>query len=232
MSNLEYIKQARKILTEDYKTKHTNEYNSWIANHQNAWMQPHIIVPFPPFIVNNALAPFKPSASAPTEEAVIAKALELYNQFNPDPVKNIEPVPSPVVAETIVEEPVVSETIVEEPVPSPVVSETIVEEPVVAETIVEEPVVLETIVEEPVALEPAKTTDAIYKIFQEPIAEEPTYMPATDPLLSTIEAALNIVPQPVEELAKAKTSDGILPSVLQRIQDMKSKWLTSGEKNV
>jgi hypothetical protein len=238
MTNLEYITQARKLLTEDYKTKHTNEYNRWLSNHQNSWMQPHVIVPFPPFIVSGALAPFKPSVSEPSEEAVVAKALELYNQFNPAPVGAVQSV----VAETIVEsvrEPITSaDVIVESVVEDLIVVEPAVEvpmvvEPVVEETIVEsvieelivEPDVTEPVIVEPVVEKPLTTTDAIYKIFQEPVAAAPIDMPTPDPVPTTIEDALNIIPQPAEELAKVKSSGRVLPNVLQKIQDIKSKWI-------
>lgn len=238
MSNLEYITQARKLLTEDYKSKHTDEYNNWLSKHQNSWMQPHIVVPFPPFIVSSSLAPFKPTVSEPSEEAVVAKALELYNQFNPAPVAKtatmVEPVVKSVVEETMVEsvaEPVVKEVIIK-PVVDPVVKEVIVEPvviPVVEETIIEP--VVETVVE-PVVEKISKNVDTIYKIFQDPIIDEPTTTSATKPLPPTIEQALNIVPQPAEELSKIKNSGRILPSVLEKLQAMKDKWSTSGDKHV
>lgn len=266
MNNSEYITQARKLLTEDYKTKHSNEYNNWLNRCKDSWMQPHVIVPFPPFVVSGTLTPFKPTVSAPSEEAVVAKALELYNQFNPAPIKNTETTAEPVAkpAPEILDELLAAPPA--DQVPAPVVKETpaepVVEDPdwffhvkepdvdplkntvtiykknqeLVSEEPPVEPVVDETIVEEPVVeqpvVEPLKNTVTIYKIFQEPVTNEPTSMPTTEPLHPTIEQALKVVPQPAEELAKVSKPGGIFPSVFEKLQDLKAKWITKDQPNV
>lgn len=249
MSNLEYINQARKLLTEDYKTKHTNEYNNWLVNHKNSWMQPHIVVPFPPFIVSSALAPFKPSSTAPSEEAVVAKALELYNKFNPTPVITTEKIAQPIIEETTVapvREPITSADAIHKIFQAPVIVEETpaveVEEalPVPVDEEIPEVVELPVSEETPAAEKSSKKSetiykiyaDAIYKIFQEPEVDKSTSADATEPVAPTTEDALNTMPQPAEELAKAKNSGRNLPSMLQRLQEMTAKWSKTEEKNV
>ena len=224
MSNLEFVTKARKLLTEDYNAKHTAEYNSWLEEHKNSWMKPHFVVPFPPFIITSAFAPFKATAAAPSEDDIAAKALELYTQANPVVEKTTES------AETVIEETVVSEVAQDqEVVPEPVVE--VVPEPVVE--VVPEPVVVATepVVVEATVVEAPNYANEIYKIFQTSppaISSEPAvpYPTTPDPANVAVEEVLNVVPQPVEELAKVKKSGKILPSVLQKLQDMKSKWTT------
>ena len=160
--NLEFLNQARKMLTDDYYNRHTAEYNQWLLNHKNSWAQPHMVVPFPPFIVSAALAPFKSSITSPSEEQIVAKALELYAQSNPvvAPVatavtKSVTEVAVEPVTEVAVE-PVAEEVV--EPVAEEVVAEEVVAEEVVepvAEEVVE-PVAEEVV--EPIAVY-STTTD-------------------------------------------------------------------------
>ena len=226
MSNLEYITQARKLLTEDYKTKHTNEYNSWLSNQQHSWMQPHVIVPFPPFVISAALAPFKPTAVAPSESEIVAKALELYNMANP---------PTPVVAEDddVVEE-TMPESVIEDEEEEDVVEETmpesVVEEPVVQEIMPE--VTIDNVVEEP-AVEEIQTkapvisyTDAIHKIYE--VMKKEGELDDNQKFTS-IDAALQVIPQPSEELAKFTNSSKILPTMMEKLQSI---WMTKGGSNV
>jgi len=275
MSNTEFLNKARKMLTDDYKTQHTAEYNAWMAAHQNSWMQPHIVVPFPPFIVSSALAPFKAVVSAPSEEDIVAKALELYQQANPAPlrkevIEDLEPevtlnqplnqpldiaptvaVPEvivPTVVETVESAPALIDKLLETPAIKPVskeLPESIPEsipEPVskeLPESIPEpvskelpEPVSVEPVSVEPVAEEKVKPyVDEIYKIYQ------PTDPETVDPLgrftvFTAMEQALKVVPQPNEELAKVTKSGKILPSMMDKLQSITSKWSTKGEKNV
>ena len=191
MNNSEFINQARKILTEDYTARHTAEYNSWLTGCKNSWMKPHVIVPFPPFVISPALSAFKPSVVSPSEDEVVAKALELYNQFNPvQPTTKVQP---------IVEAP--------EPIAEPIA--------------------------EPISrpmIEAIAHVDEIYKIFQtkEKIEPEEKIDPLTnDTTFTAIEKALNVVPQPAEELAKVSTPGRMFPSVLEKLQTMTTKWSTN-----
>lgn len=231
MTNSDFLNQARKLLNEDYKSRHTAEYNAWLANHKNAWMQPHVIVPFPPFVVSGALTPFKPIASAPTEDEVVAKALELYNLHTPAPVAQQ---PAAVIQPTVAAKPEPEATLnqpldiapaieVVEPTVEPTV------EPVAEEVVVEPTVepVSEEVVTEPVA-EKIPYVDEIYKIYQtaeEPKSEQVEPTVEDDKTFIAVEEALKVVPQPAEELAKVTSTGGILPSVLERIQAMKTKWM-------
>lgn len=213
MSNLEYITQARKLLSEEYNTKHTNEYNNWLVKQQLSWMQPHVIVPFPPFVISAALTPFKSSVLEPSEDDIVAKALELYNRANP-PVS----VAAPEVATTqeIISEPVIEvEPVVEEIIPEPVIE---------VEPIPE--VVIDNIVEEDQPKAPAISyTDAIYKIYEVMKKEGEL---DNGPKFTTVDATLQTIPQPAEELAKtAKTTKA--PTMMEKLQSI---WSTKGGGNV
>lgn len=149
MSNVEYIEQARKMLIDDYKNRHNDEYNSWRFNTQNAWRGENIPLPFPPFIYNPVLAPFQSTIPYPTEGQIAAKALELYSQTNPagptddiapslsddEPVTVIESVAEaePEAEPAPAEEPAIEEATVETE-PAPVAEESVAEPaPYVAE---------------------------------------------------------------------------------------------------
>ena len=224
MSNLEYIVQARKLLTEDYKTKHTNEYNSWLGNQQHSWMQPHVMVPFPPFIISAALAPFKPTVLPPGESEIVAMALELYNRANPPAPVVSAPVNSTevdAIAQEIIPEPVVEVVeVVEEIIPEPQT------EPVAEELAVEEPTVEESIVEEIQTKASAISyTDAIYKIYE--IMKKESEVDNV-PKFTSVDATLQTVPQPIEELAKVATTDKS-PTLLEKLQSI---WTPKGGSNV
>lgn len=233
MNNAEFISQARKLLNENYKSNHSAEYNSWLGNQQNSWMQPHVIVPFPPFVVSSALAPFTPTVSAPTEQDVVAKALELYNQFNTVSA----PVAEPVIASVVeaVREPITNTDAIYKIFQEPVAKAPVVMDVPIVE---DEPLVEEvTVVEDEPVVEPtiSKTldyVDPIRKIFQSTEKVEIEKPAATDTTLVAMEQAFNAVPQPAEELAKAKNSGGIFPTVLEKFHAMTSKWSTKGQSNV
>lgn len=211
-SNIQpYLDQARKMLTDDYNKRHSDEYNQWILNHKNAWMKPQVIVPFPPFMINAAIAPFTPSAVPPTENEIVASALALYNNANPiaAPVDKVVPdeVPQP--------EPIATQPGMEAPVAS------VVDNPKDETTSTPEAP------EEPPIVPPTPYVDEIYKIYEAPDSSKPTEVVKPEPLLSTIEQDLKAVPQPAEELAKVTSSGRILPTVLQRLQSITSKWATN-----
>jgi hypothetical protein len=63
--------KARALLNEEYLKNRTTEYEQWQADSNRMWISQGILLPCP-----NKFA-------YPTEEAVVAKALELYNQQNP-----------------------------------------------------------------------------------------------------------------------------------------------------
>ena len=227
MSNIQFINQARTILTEDYKNRHTAEYNSWLLAHKNSWMQPHTIVPFPPFIISGALAPFKAVATAPTEEEIVAKALELFNQAKPalidkEVVYALEP-------EVTLNQPLdVSQTLevveVAEPVePTIEVAETPAIEPIVKELSESDNIEITTEVKPQV--------DEIYKIYPtskpKPMSIEERFAEFT-----AMEEALKVVPQPNEELDKITKPGKIFPSVLEKLQSITAKWTTNGGTNV
>jgi hypothetical protein len=230
MSNIKFINQAQKMLTEDYTNKHTAEYNSWLNAHKSSWMQPHTIVPFPPFIISGALAPFKAVVRVPTEEEIVTKAIELYNQANPVPIaskveSNIEPSVTLIQPVDITEAPEVVE--VEELIePTTLVEETPVVEPIIEE--LSESNNVEAIPK----IKPYE--DEIYKIYQTP---EPKPMDIEDRIAEftayiEMEEALKVVPQPSEELAKVSKPGKIFPSVMEKLQSITSKWTSNGSSNV
>lgn len=214
MSNLEYINQARKLLNEDYKTKHTNEYNGWLIKQQLSWTQPSVIVPFPPFVISSTLAPFKPSVSSPSENEIVAKALELYNRANPSaPQATVTQKVTPELALKVEETAATVEEIIPEPVVE--VNETI-------EEAIPEPVVEDVQIKAPVV----SHMDAIYKIY-EVMKKDVTV--DNDPKFTSIDETLQSVPQPVEELAKVAKSGKILPTMMEKLQSI---WTKKGDSDV
>ena len=216
-----YLDQAKKLLTAEYKQRRTAEYNIWFNSSKNAWMQPHVVVPYPPFIVNSAIAPFTPSVAPPTENEIVATALSLYNNDNPNAVP-VATAPDAVSTDSVaLEEPV--EQIQTELADSATTGE----QPTVAEpqATTEEPANAPAAEEEAHIVEPTPYVDEIYKIYA-----VPDNIPSVEPLLSTIEKDLGTVPQPAEALAKVSTSGRILPSVLERLQAITSKWTDGGTK--
>lgn len=217
MLNIEYINQARQILTKNYNERHTAEYNAWLGGHTNAWAQPHTIVPFPPFVICAAISPFKSSSVAPSESDIVAKALELYNQKNPvsDDVSIVED------SSSIQEElPIVEEMIAPQ------------EEQQVEILASDTPIETEEIpVEESIATVPVEAaySKEIYKIFQpavEPAVDSTTEIKPDATLFDTVEATLNALPQPAKVLSDVATAKTSRPSVLGRLQNITGKWST------
>ena len=193
----EFLDQARKVLNDEYKQAHSNEYNAWLSNHKNAWMQPHTIIPFPPFVVNSLLAPFKSALTSPTESDIVARALELYKQAHPAPV---DPVATSVIEDPVVEEPV---------------ADAVLEELIVEETIVEE-------IKPPLSgklLSPTVNSDSeIHNIFQ-PI-DDTIFKDTT---FESFKQDLDVVPQPSDELNKVDETGKSSSTFFQKLKD---KWIT------
>ena len=217
MNNLEFINQAQKMLTDDYNIRRTAEYSNWLQQHSTAWMHPHTIIPFPPFVISASTAPFKAVSAAPSEADIVAKALELYNQSN-QVATNSSPAVVFASEEILYEPPIFKEPIVE--------SEQPVEEPIVEEPIVVEPTVESNeTVEESIELISTPYADEVYKIFQTPqnSTEHVTSSNTPDTTIVDIGAALSVVPQPAEELAKIVIKEKSKPSILERLQNMTGK---------
>ena len=64
------LAKARALLNEEYLKNRTNEYEQWQADSNRMWISQGILLPCPN------------KFTYPTEEAVVAKALELYNKQN------------------------------------------------------------------------------------------------------------------------------------------------------
>ena len=219
-----FLERARKMLSDEYVEKHNSEYNYWLSNHKNAWMQPHMIVPFPPFVVNAALAPFKSTVSSPTEADIVARATELYNQSNPEPVR-----PAPVVEPIVpmiaaVASPEMTEPTFEDLVADPVVKPAVEVEAV--EAVDEQPTIAEPEVEEPAPpasgklLSPILDTETKIQNIFKPVDNKLF----KDPKFQSVTEDLDVIPQPMEELAKVSASGNLLSSSF--FQKLKDKWIT------
>lgn len=204
--SLQYLERARKILNDEYAQAHTAEYTTWLNNHKNAWMQPHVVVPFPPFVVNSTLAPFKPTVTCPTESDIVARALELYNQANPQPLQPVVTVAEPV---QTVPEPAVIDI---EPVP--IEPESMIDAELAT---VQEPVVEETkpisgkLLSMPIDVLPDEKIRDIFKPIDDTMFKDNT--------IESVKKDLNAVPQPEEELAKI---DKLGSSTF--FQKLRDKW--------
>lgn len=144
---------ARNLLNEEYQRQRSEQYTKWQAESNHLWISKGIMLPYPS------------SFGYPTEEEVVAKALELYNaQTNKssgvelpktdesmtssvtaklmEVSTNIKPVVMPELPDVTPWEQYLMPETVKEP-------ETIVEEPVIADVVAKEsePIVVEEIVE-------------------------------------------------------------------------------------
>lgn len=90
LKKLELISTARQILNAEYIQKRTDEYAQWNANNKETWQRGNLPLPTFPFLGSAAFASFQPTTPFPTEAAVIAKALELYNREFPQAVSQPE----------------------------------------------------------------------------------------------------------------------------------------------
>jgi hypothetical protein len=174
MNQLEINKQraqllttARKLLNEEYQKQRSEQYTKWQSESNHLWISKGIMLPYPS------------SFGYPTEEEVVARALELYNTQNNKPVsntgvelpktdesmtssvtaklmevsQNVRPVVLPEVPDVTPWE----QYLMPEPVKQP---EPIIEEPVIEDVVAKEP---EPIVEEEVA-EPELTEEQIEEV--------------------------------------------------------------------
>jgi hypothetical protein len=67
---------ARNMLNEEYQRQRSEQYTKWQSESNHLWISKGIMLPYPS------------SFGYPTEEEVVAKALELYNTQNNKPVSN------------------------------------------------------------------------------------------------------------------------------------------------
>jgi hypothetical protein len=158
---------ARKLLNEEYQRQRSEQYTKWQSESNHLWISKGIMLPYPS------------SFGYPTEEEVVARALELYNTQNNKPVsntgvelpktdesmtssvtaklmevsQNVRPVVLPEVPDVTPWE----QYLMPEPVKQP---EPIIEEPVIEDVVAKEP---EPIVEEEVA-EPELTEEQIEEV--------------------------------------------------------------------
>jgi len=75
--------KARALLNEEYLKNRANEYEQWQADSNRMWISQGILLPCPN------------KFTYPTEEAVVAKALELYNKQAPVQTPTASAVPLP-----------------------------------------------------------------------------------------------------------------------------------------
>lgn len=68
---VQLLAKARALLNEEYLKNRTNEYELWQADSNRMWISQGILLPCPN------------KFTYPSEEAVVAKALELYNKQTP-----------------------------------------------------------------------------------------------------------------------------------------------------
>ena len=202
--SLEFIERARKMLNEEYAQAHTAEYNTWLANHKNAWMQPHIVVPFPPFVVNSALAPFKPSVSIPTEADIVARAFDLYTQANKNTTPDDTAMP------TITESPQINEPTVE-PTVEPVAE--VLDTPAEPEPVEETKPISGKLLSPTIGSDDSSIIRDIFRPIDDPIFKDTTF--------EKVKEDLGVVPQPLEELSKVTEPEK--PSTF--FQKLKDKWI-------
>jgi hypothetical protein len=215
------IARARHSLNTEYDHKYRAEYAAWIERQKNAWKENHTVVPYVPFFVSDSVGQFRPTIKSPTEEEVVARALELYNltfaanpttpppaPAEPAPLAETVPVPEPAVIEGT---PVAVDTVpVAVPTPEPQL-----------ETIAVEPAPAVEPAADPIPIAPAVAN--ILEIFKD-IDLVPTALPA-DPVPPAPETPAPQEPVPAKVLAQSEKLTGrLLPSVLQKIDDLKMSW--------
>lgn len=82
VKKLELLKKARQLLNQEYVARRAEQHRLWIENSEKSWR------------TNGALLPYPAGAMYPTEDEIVAKALELYNLSNGTVVP--KPVPLPI----------------------------------------------------------------------------------------------------------------------------------------
>jgi hypothetical protein len=75
------LAQARQLVNKEYIAQRTEQHQHWIANSESSWR------------TNGALLPYPSGIIYPSEDEIVAKALELYNASASQP--NLNPLPLP-----------------------------------------------------------------------------------------------------------------------------------------
>jgi hypothetical protein len=241
LKKLELISTARKIVNAEYVKRRSEEYNIWLLTNKDAFKNQNIALPFPP--LGGAYIPFQSSVKFPTEEEVVKKAVELYRLNVPVPSPVPAPIPEPMAAST--------ETQTVETTTIPIVPEEVTRVPVhnvpvqtVQENAIEASVVSDELTD--IQLRDALVAE-IYKIYEDVSKPESIVEPKLSDTTSSKPEVYDVVQtttekiidaEPVNTIAPAplpdmgSTKSGIMPSVLQRIQEMKDRWSNKGEQNV
>jgi hypothetical protein len=150
---------ARTLLNEEYQKKRSEQYTKWQAESNHLWISKGIMLPYPS------------SFGYPTEEEVVAKALELYNAQNNKPAgvelpKTDESMTASVTAKLIeASQPAKQVVLPEIPEQTPW-EQYLAPKPIVEEIILPEPVVEEPQIEDVVAKEdePELTEEQIEEV--------------------------------------------------------------------
>jgi uncharacterized protein YdcH (DUF465 family) len=223
LKKLELLNEARRILNTEYNKKKSDDYNNWLLKNSNAIKSTNFHLPFPPFVVGNDVPFYVAKVPMPTEHEVVAKAIQLYNaRYN--------------VATTATATDSVPE--VREEVSVPETEEKIMEEVEHVQEEINEKSITDV---EPTVLEDSELAglqlrDAmiqeIYNIYGD--QEIKDYVPKIEQTVENKiifpEAALNAVPQPLEELAKLKPSNSSFASIYQKFQSMKDNLISPTNK--
>ena len=77
----ELLTQARVLVNKEYITRRAEQHQHWIANSESSWR------------TNGALLPYPAGILYPSEDEIVAKALELYNASAPKSKSNPLPLP-------------------------------------------------------------------------------------------------------------------------------------------
>lgn len=80
----ELLKVAKQILIQDYDAMRSTNHQQWLRESQIAWKTKGVLIAYPT------------AKLFPTEQEVVAKALELYNNLN-QPIENTTPPPTPAI---------------------------------------------------------------------------------------------------------------------------------------
>lgn len=75
------LTQARQLVNKEYIARRAEQHQHWIANSESSWR------------TNGALLPYPAGILYPSEDEIVAKALELYNAAVPQPKLNPLPLP-------------------------------------------------------------------------------------------------------------------------------------------
>jgi hypothetical protein len=135
----ELLKTARQLVTKEYLNRRAEMHQQWLVNSESSWR------------TNGAFLPFPVGSLYPTEQEIVAKALELYNQsIEKTTAVPAAPVPLPEVPPlSNVTNPEISSTVTAQLQAVYPLHQPIVLPEVIAPEVVSEVVVPEVIVEEP-----------------------------------------------------------------------------------